>query len=360
MVRNIVYSWAKWALSLVCLCLLSASITNGMDDLEISEDGTYAYYTVKKGDTLWDLSQRFLNSHWKWPSLWEMNKDAPITNPHLIYPGQRIRLQLRESPPVSPPQASTPTEFSPPAKAVAPTVEKVDESLIGADIPFYNYSRINRVGFIKKARVAPSGKVLKVLGEKEMISTDDILYIRDMSRTPLELGAYYTIYRTGEPIKDEMTKELIGSQHYLTGVVEIIRKDIEIAMGKVIYAYRTIRVGDLLMPFQRRSPKIPLQKSVKGLTARIFLSEEHQNVMGDNTVAFINKGSYDEVKPGQQYAIYEQDIQEIDPVTRRKVNLPPVDYGSIIVLHVEENASTVLITNAIKQVYPGAKVRTKP
>ena len=62
-------------------------------------------YTVKRGDTLWDISKLFLRSPWRWPELWGMNKDQ-IKNPHLIYPGQvlllvkeggRARLQLAGS-----------------------------------------------------------------------------------------------------------------------------------------------------------------------------------------------------------------------------------------------------------------------
>jgi len=48
------------------------------------------YYTVQEGDTLWDLSQRFSDSPWMWPDLWEENNQ--ISNPHQIYPGERIRL----------------------------------------------------------------------------------------------------------------------------------------------------------------------------------------------------------------------------------------------------------------------------
>jgi LysM repeat protein len=48
-------------------------------------------YTVKKGDTLWDLSTMYLTSPWRWPELWGMNKDQ-IRNPHLIYPGQELLL----------------------------------------------------------------------------------------------------------------------------------------------------------------------------------------------------------------------------------------------------------------------------
>lgn len=56
--------------------------------LEPAEDSGF-YYTIQKGDTLWDLSQRFYDSDWDWPGLWEMNKE--IKNPHWIYPGKKSK-----------------------------------------------------------------------------------------------------------------------------------------------------------------------------------------------------------------------------------------------------------------------------
>ena len=46
-------------------------------------------YTVKPGDTLWDLSGRFLNNPWYWPKIWSYNPE--ITNPHWIYPGNLLK-----------------------------------------------------------------------------------------------------------------------------------------------------------------------------------------------------------------------------------------------------------------------------
>lgn len=48
------------------------------------------YYTVKKGDTLWDISNRYFNTHWRWPQIWSENQQ--IMNPHRIFPGERLRL----------------------------------------------------------------------------------------------------------------------------------------------------------------------------------------------------------------------------------------------------------------------------
>src|SRR6476469_10096687 len=46
-------------------------------------------HVVVKGDTLWDISGKFLQHAWCWPQVWGMNKEE-IRNPHWIYPGQIV------------------------------------------------------------------------------------------------------------------------------------------------------------------------------------------------------------------------------------------------------------------------------
>ena len=47
--------------------------------------------TIEKGDTLWDLCQEYLKDPLRWR---ELSKYNDFTNPHLIYPGEELRIPV--------------------------------------------------------------------------------------------------------------------------------------------------------------------------------------------------------------------------------------------------------------------------
>ena len=331
---------------IICLSILTAMIffpvyMFAQENKEIVEHETGFYYTVQKGDTLWDLSDQFFDSSWLWPDLWSENNQ--ISNPHWIYPGERIRIFHQKGA----------------ERLVGKTVVKpraLKKELKKEPLFYYYYSPIDRIGFIRKAPVISSGAIFKVKDDKEMISEGDLVFIRTKGDMNLMAGNKYIVYRTSTLIIDKKTKALIGTQHYLTGIVEITKIEPRFAVARVVQSFRTIEVGNLLMPYKRRSPRIELTQSKKGLNGELVMSEEHGNNIGDNDIAFIDKGSKDDVKLGQQYSIYYQEKQRLNTETKEDVLLTKIVYGTLLVLHTEQTTSTVLITRSDKSINPGAKI----
>ncbi len=302
------------------------------------------YYTVQKGDTLWDLSQKFSDTPWQWPELWKENNQ--IANPHRIYPGERIRLYRRRG-------AHGSGEGSQGGQGGKSPVE---DGLAMTKMLGFQYAAIERVGFIRKEPVSLHGTIFKVEGHKQMISTGDLVYIRPAKDFSLDPGNKYTIYRTLKPIKNRQTNKFIGIQHLLAGRVEITLKRPEFVLGRVVAAYRPIKVGDLLMPFHRRLPQIQIQDSPQGLQGQIIVDEEHTAMFAESAIAFIDKGEREGVAPGQLYWVYKQEKYRINPEDKYDVTLTPVLLGELLVLHTEKTTATVMITDSRQAIHAGDKI----
>ena len=326
-------------LTLILAAPLSLMAAEGEKTVEYQ---TGFYYTIQKGDTLWDLSQKFSDTPWQWPELWKENNQ--IANPHRIYPGERIRLYRRRGA-----HGYGDGDDQNKSTGDSPRMTKMID---------FHYAAIERIGFIRKEPVTPHGSIFKVEGRKEMISTGDLIYIRPAKDFSLEPGKKYTIYRTLKPIKNRNTNQYIGIQHYLAGTVEITIKRPEFVLGRIVGSFRPIKVGDLLMPYHRRLPQLEMQESPEGLQGQIIESEEHQAMFGENAIAFIDKGEQEGVKPGQLYWIFKQEQYRINPDDKYDVTLTPVLLGELLVLHTEKTTATVMVTDSRNAIHAGDKIAT--
>jgi hypothetical protein len=353
--------------SLIMMIILLAVPLSQAEEEKKQEDGNYEtgfYYTVQKGDTLWDLSQKFSDTPWQWPEMWKENDQ--IANPHRIYPGERIRLYRR----LGAGGTGEAGEGGTGESGDGPGDEGTGESGDGASgapkdltdnqelnkLLHFEFAAIDRVGFIREEPILAHGSIFKVEGQKEMISTGDLIYIRPRPNFSLAPGDKYTIYRTLKPIKDRKTNKYIGIQHYFTGAVEIMIKRPEFVLGRVVGAYRPIKIGDMLMPYNNRIQQINIHPSPPGLEGSIIESEEHQGIFGENAIAFINKGRSAGVEPGQFYWIFKQEKYRINPENKREVTLTPVVLGELLVLHTENTTATVMITDSRNVIQAGARI----
>jgi hypothetical protein len=301
---------------------------------------TGLYYTVQKGDTLWDLSEHFYDSPWIWPELWKKNQE--VANPHWIYPGEQIRVYTRE-------------------ELEALKEEAVEEPVfvLPEEPQVFCYPHIHMVDFVRKQPLEPSGAIFNIKEDKEMISQGDLVYVRPMGGVVFEPGDKFTVYRLLDPVKDPDTGKRVGAHHHVVGIVEITEPHPEFAIATVKNSFSAIKIEDLLMPYEERSERILVRESVPGLDAKVLTAQERKSTLyAQHFIVFIDKGFEDGVRVGQPYSIYYQEEKRIDPNKRKRVLLPPVDYARILVLRTEETTSTAVVTYSEKAFQSGAKVRT--
>lgn len=336
-----------WVWSITALMLLTAASVDAADQDQTVEHEAGLYYTIQKGDTFWDLSQQFNDTPWMWPELWKENDQIP--NPHWIYPGERIRLYQKSdldrmrvhkklaSKPITP--AATPV-----------TVEEPNA--------FFRFSAMDRVGFIRKGPFENSGVIFRIQEDRRMVGEGDTVYIKPPKNLEQKyvLGSKFTVYRALKPVDTKEAVETIGTQYYLLGVVEIIQNHPQYSLARIVRSFRDIKARDQLMPYQPRDIDLNLMPGVEGLESTVIASEEHTHIMGDNTIAFIDKGARDHVFPGQQYMLYNQEKVALEPGSKENITLAPEYIGTLLVLHAEETTATVLITSAQRHVIPGQKL----
>lgn len=327
----------KLALAVTCLLALPALSQVLAGQTVPYEAGLY--YTIQKGDTLWDISKRFNDSPTLWPELWQQNQQ--IANPHWIYPGERIRLFHRQGVKeiVEAPVTPAPPPPPPPTR-------------------YYTYRAIDAIGFIRPQPITAMGKIVGADEDKYLIGENDKIIIEPQSGATFEVGQHYLVYMLSKAIRDPDSNKAIGVQHYPTGTVRIDKIEPKVVLGQIVKAYRPIAIGQMVMPSAKRSAKIALAPAPAGITAKIIASEENDTMLGDTFVAYIDRGTRDGIAPGQQLNIFERISQPIEQPKKGTVMLPPSNLGAAIVLHAEDTTATVLITDSLKELMPGTPVGT--
>ena len=313
---------------------VSALAAENIED-HIIETETGIYYIVQPGDTLWDLSRQFSDSAWLWPDLW--NENQQITNPHLIYPGDRIKLYRRSD------------------------VSRVQEAAAPPDRTgrLFTYQDMDAVGFIRTPALAPSGIVVDVKRAKTLLSDFDEVYIAAEPGHDFAIGEKYTVYRTLRDIRDNETRAFIGVQHYLLAVVEITQMTPDMAVGTVEKTFRAFEVGDKVTPYLQRPAEFEIKESVPGLEGKLIATEDHHRLIAQDRTAFIDKGEIDGVEVGQYYTIYIQEETRLDTGAGTKtVPLLPQKLGSLLVLHTEDNTATALVVKSETGIDPWTPIRT--
>jgi len=331
------------------------------DELTLNKNAPKSYI-VKKGDTLWDISGIFLKQPWLWPKLWRLNPD--INNPHLIYPGDELRLVFDEKGQPMLVRGKPELKWSPRARVQLKDQSAISTLPLKVIAPYIKYDSILMEDEIDKLPY--------ILGNDEgyNASVDGFkVYVKGQ----LELGKAYGIYQKEEAIYDPETEELLGYNIRVVGTGKVLRVgDINNKEPATLYVdgvKREIHSGDFIMPANENQqyPSFfslkPAGKSLKGL---ILNTASGVREFGKLEVVMINRGAEHAVHQGDVVAVkrtspgvvetsegpvYSQDASRWNRMSNADnsdYKMPEETVGEMMVFKVYQKVSLALVLRSTK------------
>ena len=330
----------------------------GVSALTLKADAPQTY-VVKKGDTLWGISERFTSDPWQWPEIWYQNDQ--IKNHHLIYPGDEIGLiQVNGETRLTVTRrgdASRTYKMSPGTVKMQPTarVEPI-ESAIPA-IPqdaIQGFLSHNRVVAVEELDNAP--KVIAGADGRLIMGAGGKLYARgDFGE---DVARAYGIYRKGQVYVDPETEEVLGLEATEIGVGSVSGYDGDIVTLELERTVQQVSIGDVLLPTDDREiisnyyPKPPKDS----LTGQILAVDGGVSQVGQFDVVVINRGEREGLEPGSVLLIKRKGEIVYDRTAGERVRLPAERAGSLLVFLAYEKMSYGLIMRATRPLRVGDEV----
>ena len=322
-------------------------------------------HTVRRGDTLWDISKLFLKSPWRWPDLWGMNLQQ-IRNPHLIYPGQVLvlvkidgRAHLRLATADSQELPTNTVRMSPRVRSQA-----LDNGAIAA-IPLHLIGPfLNEAVVLEGDDLQSAPRVVATQEGRVMVSRSETAYVRG----DLKGAREFQLFRESRPLTDPSSNEVLGHEARYVGTAEFTRaaEERKSADGKTLIPVpasivmtstrEEVGVGDRLSPMPQRDfnayvPHAPASE-VRGQVVSIY---GEGLTAGQNQIVAINRGRRDGIERGHVLGLWHDGVPALDRTGGKPVaiKLPDERVGMLFVFRIFERVSYALILSSTEPVRRG-------
>jgi hypothetical protein len=354
----------RFAILLAITTTASLALAQDIEEIEVVEEagegGGQGFggatdapeeYIVKPGDTLWELSERFLNNPWYWPKLWSYNPQ--LDNPNWIRPGTRLKFYPGD---------------------IGPVVEQDDafddlDDDDFSDVPSFQgadaVKRFAYVGdtaarrrelFVSDEDLKDAGKIVNSPEEKTLLSLFDKVYLQN---TDAKAGDVLQVFRTIDRVYHPVTGAYLGRKVELLGLarVDMVGEDERVA--SLTAAWGDMGRGNLVADiFNIKLESVQRQaneKEVKGYV--VSSARQPLPFMGRYDVIFVDRGKDDGVEIGNSFTV----VRAEDPFTGKSRGLEDLDIAEILVTDVRDKTSTGVLLKSGREVLPGDRVemRTK-
>ena len=310
-------------------------------------------YTVREGDTLWDIATTFLKDPWYWPEVWYVNPQ--IENPHLIYPGDVLALVTIDGQPrITNIRAST-YRLTPQAR-VTPISESISSIPYESIAAFLSKGRV-----LEKSQINELGYILAIRDDHMIAAAGNDIYVRGGSAAPT--GTRYNVIHVGDELIDPDDGRTVGYQGIYVGEGALTRGGDPATISLTDTNREALR-GDRLVP---EDVTIPLNFFPKApnydVDARIISVVDGVSLIGQYQVVVMNRGSSDGLAPGDVLSVFQTGEVVRDPYASRsflsgrglsggeKVRLPDEEAGTVMVFKVYDRIGYGLVMEAHSDIH---------
>jgi LysM repeat protein len=311
--------------------------------------GAPSQYTVRSGDTLWDISGKFLRQPWRWPALWGMNRQQ-IRNPHLIYPGQILYLIQRDGraylSTTAPAGANGDIRLSPRVRGNGLDNEAI-LSIPASDIePF-----LTRPLVVDQSTVDTSARIVALPDARVYMGRGDSAFVRGIAAPDAVVGSDWQAFKPALPVRDPVTNAVIGYEAQYQGSVRVLRGPEgpdAVATVQATQSPQEMGAGSLLLPQPPRElvryvPHAP-DADVQARIAAVYGGVQYG---GAKQVVVLNVGANAGLEPGHVLALSRTGGVVADPTdSNRTITLPDDRYGLAYVYRVFPGIAYALVTDA--------------
>jgi hypothetical protein len=304
-------------------------------------------YVVKRGDTLWGIAKVFLRDPWYWPEIWQVNPQ--VHNPHLIYPGDTLRLVYIDGRPSIVLQRGNDARVEPRVRS---------EPFEGAvtTIPYETVAAfMSKPTVLTKEQIKTAPYVLATRDLHVAMSDGDTVYARGFT-APVELGTHFNVVHVGDALLDPDDNRIVGYDGIFTGAGHVTRGGDPTTLI-MTESTRETEPGDKLFAGGVDVPLdfIPSAPKVK-TEGRIMAVSNGVTIIGQYEVVVINRGAADGLAPGNVLAVFQSGDTIPDTANKGffslsrlgapKVRLPDERIGTFMVFKAFDHLSYGLIMEA--------------
>jgi hypothetical protein len=303
-------------------------------------------YVIQQGDTLWGLSERFFNDPNYWPNLWARNQQ--VTNPHLLFPGQRVRVypdRIEIEP--APPRPAVSESVPPPAPAAAAATKEKTYSVSGSE------------GFLLDRDFKPAGVIISSNQNHQIVGEDDIVYT-DLGKVHgAKVGDRFLVFRKLNAVSHPVTNVILGYRVIPLGSIQLSEVEGKASKALITESFQEIGPGAFLLPYRDRRKEVPLKAAGTDLVGYIVETQTGYRAIAAGDLAFLDLGTANGLEPGN-YLYVVRDIQPDQQYVSAPIDKLPVDVvGALVVVETAANTSTALVVKSIDTIYRGDRVELK-